>query len=237
MLFLTLFLAGLFLILATSTALFGTRRGHQPGALPAPLPRVSILIAARNEEATIARCLAAVRQLNYPPALLEVLLGNDASTDATAAVATQAMHGFQGRFQLLAITETLGEARGKANVLAHLARAATTEYFFITDADIAVPTTWVQGLLAYAQPGVGTVTGLTVVEGPRLFDKLQGLDWLLSLGLVQVVSDLGKPVTAMGNNMLVTRAAYGATGGYEQLPFSVTEDYALFQATLQHGFS
>jgi cellulose synthase/poly-beta-1,6-N-acetylglucosamine synthase-like glycosyltransferase len=54
--------------------------------------------------------------------------------------------------------------------------------------------------------------------------------------MVQVVSDLGRPVTAMGNNMLVTRAAYQATGGYEALPFSVTEDFALFQAVLAAGF-
>ena len=236
MLFLTLFLAGWFLILATSTLLFATRRGSQPGLLPAPLPRVSILIAARNEEAAIGRCLHAIRQLDYPAHLLEVLLGDDASTDATAAVATAAMHGFGGTFRVLPIRETLGTARGKANVLAHLTRAATTDYFLITDADIAVPCTWVQGLLAHAQPGIGTVTGLTLVDGPRLFDKLQGLDWLISLGLVQVVSDLGRPVTAMGNNMLVTRAAYQATGGYEVLPFSVTEDFELFRATLRHGF-
>jgi cellulose synthase/poly-beta-1,6-N-acetylglucosamine synthase-like glycosyltransferase len=236
LLFISLFLAGWFLILAASTLLFALRRGPQPGALPPPLPRVSILIAARNEEAAIARCLRAIRQLNYPPRLLEVLVGDDASTDQTRAEAERAMRGFAGTFRVVPVLETLGMARGKANVLAHLTRAATTEYFFITDADIAVPRTWIQGLLAHAQPNIGTVTGLTLVDGPRLFHKLQGLDWLISLGLVQVVSDLGRPVTAMGNNMLVTRAAYEATGGYERLPFSVTEDFELFRATLRHGF-
>ncbi|MBC6699144.1 glycosyltransferase [Hymenobacter puniceus] len=236
MLFLTLFLAGWFLILATSTLLLAVRRGSQPGPLPEPLPRVSVLIAARNEAAAIGRCLQAIRQMEYPAHLLEVLLGDDGSTDSTAEAASQAMQGFGGAFRVVPIRETLGTARGKANVLAHLTRAATTDFFFITDADIAVPHTWVSALLAQTQPGVGTVTGLTLVQGPRLFDKLQGLDWLISLGLVQVVSDLGRPVTAMGNNMLVTRAAYEATGGYEALPFSVTEDFELFRATLRHGF-
>ncbi len=236
LLFLTVFLAGWFAILALSTLLFAVRQGSQPLPLPAQLPRVSILIAARNEEATIARCLGSLRRLDYPVEQVEILLGDDASTDHTAAVATQAMQGYAGTFRVVSIQEMWGSARGKANVLAHLTRAATADYFFITDADIAVPTSWLRGLLAHAAPGVGTVTGLTVVQGPRWFDQLQGLDWLLSLGLVQVVSDAGRPVTAMGNNMLVTRAAYQATGGYEQLPFSVTEDYALFQATLRHGF-
>jgi 1,2-diacylglycerol 3-beta-glucosyltransferase len=207
-----------------------------PVLLPAPLPRVSILIAARNEEAALPRCLASVRALAYPPHLLEVLVGDDASTDRTRAVAEAAMQGFEGSFQVLTITDTLGSARGKANVLAHLARLATSEYFLVTDADIALPPTWVQGMLAHVAPQVGTVTGLTVVQGPSLLARLQELDWLLSLSFIQVASDAGQPMTAMGNNMLVTRAAYRATGGYEALPFSITEDFALFEAVNAQGY-
>lgn len=231
--YLALWLLGM----AYTAGRFAGRRGAAaPGPLPVPLPRVSILIAARDEAAALPRCLASLRALRYPAGLLEVLVGDDGSTDGTAAVAEAAMRGFGGQFRVIPITENRGQARGKANVLAHLARLATTEYFFITDADISLPATWITGLLAHAGPGVGTVTGITAVRGPRPFHQLQGIDWLLSLSMVQVVSDLGRPVTAMGNNMLVTRAAYEATGGYEALPFSVTEDFALFQAVLAAGF-
>ncbi|MBF9224089.1 glycosyltransferase [Hymenobacter ruricola] len=229
---------GLWLLgLAYAAWRFATGRGAQAAvALPVPLPRVSILIAARDEELALPRCLASLRALEYPAELLEILVGDDASTDRTAAVAEAAMQGFAGRFRVIPIAENLGAARGKANVLAHLARHATTDFFFITDADIHLPATWIAALLGHAAPGVGTVTGITAVRGPRLFDHLQGIDWLLSLSLVQVVSEQGRPVTAMGNNMLVTRAAYAATGGYEALPFSVTEDFALFQAVVARGF-
>ena len=216
---------------------FAARGRSGVGPPPAPLPRVSILIAARNEEHTLPRCLASIRALRYPPHLLEVLVGNDASTDRTAAVAAAAMQGFAGQFAVVDITQTLGLARGKANVLAHLARRATTDFFFITDADISLPHSWIGAMLAQANPGVGTVTGITAVRGPRVLDQLQGLDWLFSLALLQVVSDTGRPVTAMGNNMLISRTAYEATGGYEALPFSVTEDYALFQNVVQRGFN
>ena len=223
--------------LGYTTWRLGRRTGAPaPGPLPAPLPRVSILIAARNEAAALPRCLASVRALGYPAPLLEVLVGDDASTDDTRAVAEAAMRGFGGGFRVIPITDTLGPARGKANVLAHLARHATTDYLLLTDADIALPTTWVQALLAHAAPGVGTITGLTVVEGAGLLARLQGLDWLLSLGYIQVATDAGQPMTAMGNNMLVTRAAYQATGGYEALPFSITEDFALFKAVTAQGY-
>jgi 1,2-diacylglycerol 3-beta-glucosyltransferase len=207
-----------------------------PLPLPEPLPRVSILIAARNEEAALPGCLSSVRALAYPVHLLDVLVGDDASTDRTRAVAEATMQGFGGSFRVITITETLGQARGKANVLAQLAHHAATEYFLITDADIALPTTWVHGMLAHAAPRVGTVTGLTVVQGKGLLARLQGIDWLLSLGFIQVATDSGQPMTAMGNNMLVTRAAYRATGGYEALPFTIVEDFALFEAVNAQGY-
>ncbi|MBJ6144837.1 glycosyltransferase [Hymenobacter sp. BT559] len=214
-----------------------TRAGAPaPEPLPAPLPRVSIFIAARNEEAALPRCLASVRALQYPAHLLEVLVGDDASTDSTRAVAEAAMQGFAGSFRVVTITGTLGQARGKANVLAHLAHLTTTDFWLLTDADIALPTTWVHGLLAHAAPRVGTVTGLTVVQGPSLLAKLQGVDWLLSLGAIQVATDSGQPMTAMGNNMLVTRAAYQATGGYEAMPATIIEDFALFEAVNAQGY-
>ena len=46
-------------------------------------PKISILIAARNEEHSIERCLAAIDALDYPKDKMEVLVGNDASTDNT----------------------------------------------------------------------------------------------------------------------------------------------------------
>lgn len=223
--------------MAIATWRLARRRGAaSPGALPTPRPRVSILVAARNEEANLPRCLASLRALQYPAELLEVLVGDDASTDRTRAVAEAALAGFAGTARVVSISENLGRARGKANVLAHLARLATTEYFLITDADIAVPPTWVPAMLRHAAPGVGTVTGLTVTEGSGLLARLQRLDWLLSLALIQVGTEAGQPMTAMGNNMLITRAAYLATGGYEALPFSVTEDFALFEAVNARGF-
>ncbi|WP_310392218.1 glycosyltransferase [Hymenobacter sp.] len=233
---LLVFLALWLLGLAYATWCFATRRGAVPAGSPPATCRVSILLAARDEELALPRCLASLRALDYPAELLEILVGDDASTDRTAAVAAAAMRGWAGRFRIIPIVEPMGEARGKANVLAHLAREATTDFFFITDADIAVPPTWIAALLAHAAPDVGTVTGITAVRGPRVFDQLQGLDWLLSLSLVQVVSDGGRPVTAMGNNMLVIRAAYEVTGGYEALPFSVTEDFALFKAVVAAGY-
>ncbi|WP_187261640.1 glycosyltransferase [Pontibacter beigongshangensis] len=223
-----------FLLFATLLVLFAFYRKSYPGQ-PASFPRVSILIAARNEAHTITRCLQAIEQLQYPKEQLEVIIGDDASTDDTRTV-VDAFIKNKPQYRCIPVSENLGLARGKANVLAHLAREATTDYFFFTDADIVVPPTWITSMLASLQPGLGVVTGITTIAGTGLFARLQAMDWIYALGLMQVVTDLGLPVSTMGNNMLLTRKAYEATGGYEQIKFSVTEDVAIFNKVLQQGF-
>jgi len=214
--------------------LLGLRRPRRPVTGSSQCPRVSILVAARNEEAAIGRCLRALAQLNYPAGQLEILIGDDASTDGTRAV-VERFFADRSQFRLLAVRQRLGRARGKSNVLAHLTRAATGDYFLFTDADMAVPPGWVYALLAAARPGVGIVTGITTASG-GLFGRLQGLDWLFGLSLVRLLTDRGVPVAAVGNNMLVTRAAYESSGGYEALSFSVSEDLQLFEQVVKQGW-
>ncbi|MFD2717160.1 glycosyltransferase [Hymenobacter monticola] len=233
MLFPTVFFSVFFGLFAVVLGLVWRRR-PTPAALAA-LPRVSILIAARNEAHAIERCLHALAQLNYPAELLEILIGDDASTDDTVAV-VQRFIADKPQFRLLRIRDRLGTARGKSNVLAHLCRAATTDYFFITDADMALAPDWVRTLLAAAAPPeVGIVTGITTAKG-GLFGRLQGLDWLFGLSLIRMLTDHGVPVTAVGNNMLVRRAAYESIGGYETLAFSVSEDLQLFWQVVAQGW-
>ncbi|MBD1395855.1 glycosyltransferase [Pontibacter sp. JH31] len=198
-------------------------------------PRISILIAARNEEHHILNCLQAIAALDYPHDKIEVLVGDDGSTDRTRALVEEFAKGRPG-YTCVPITDTIGLAKGKANVLAQLARQATTDIFLFTDADIEVPPTWVKAMLSALDQKVGVVTGLTTVKGRSLFARLQSLDWLYSLGLMQVFSDLNMPVTTMGNNMLLTRQAYEDAGGFENIKFSVTEDIAIFNQVLKQGY-
>ena len=47
-------------------------------------PAVSILVAVRNEAHQILRCLESLSRLHYPSGQVEILLGDDGSTDNTA---------------------------------------------------------------------------------------------------------------------------------------------------------
>lgn len=198
-------------------------------------PPITVLVAARNEQANLPRCLAALAALDYPPDCLSVLLADDASTDATPQLLREFVRERPG-WRVLTITEALGQARGKANALEHLIRAADTELLICCDADVAVPPQWARALVAEAQrTNAALVVGTTLIAGPGWHARMQALEWLRALATLQVTSLLGRPFTAMGNNQLLRKSAYEATGGYARLPFSVTEDYQLFRVITRQG--
>jgi cellulose synthase/poly-beta-1,6-N-acetylglucosamine synthase-like glycosyltransferase len=198
------------------------------------LPKISILVAARNEAERIENCLDSLLALRYPSSKLEIWVGNDGSEDETEEILKRYAKAFP-RIKYLNITHTIGQAKGKSNVLAQLAKSAGGEAFLITDADMQHHPDWAAEMVVAMQDGYDLVTGMTIVKGNALFARFQRYDWLLALGMVQTLSRLGLPVTAMGNNMLITKKAYEATGGYENLPFSITEDFQLFKEVIRKG--
>lgn len=200
-------------------------------------PKVSLLLAARNEEKLILRSLQAINALNYPKDKLEILVGNDASTDKTSELVSGFIQD-KPWFKLHQITETIGKGRGKANVLGQLAHNATGEYYFITDVDVKLPRNWILALLQELEssPKVGIVSGTTKCERRGLFATLQGMDWLHFMGYIKAFANVGVGCTSVGNNMAVRAEAYWQTGGYENINFSITEDYKLFKEVTSRGW-
>ncbi len=177
----------------------------------------------------------AIYRQQLPEEGFEVWVGDDHSEDRTAALVREYIRN-KPRFHLILITSNLGQARGKANVLAQLAQRASGKYFLITDADVQVPPTWLATMTGACNGPIGIVNGVTVVQGEKILHHLQALEWVYSIGLMKWFAEHKAPITAMGNNMLITRQAYQATGGYENLPFSITEDYQLFREVLKKGY-
>lgn len=214
-----------------------SRSDHQlPDTTKTHLPMVSVLVAARNEEATLSRCLTSLLAQEYPVERLEILVGNDASTDNTQVIADAFAEAYPN-LRVYLIEHNLGTARGKANVLAQLAGHASGEMLLMTDADMWLPPTWCSSMVVAFTGSTGLVTGFTTVNNATLFGSLQAHDWTFAIGMIKVLTDMGQPVTSMGNNMAVLAEAYRRTGGYENMPFSITEDFQLTKAVVAEGYT
>jgi cellulose synthase/poly-beta-1,6-N-acetylglucosamine synthase-like glycosyltransferase len=228
-------LSGLTILVNILLLLLRKKRKFPIVLADADLPYISVLVAARNEEAYLPDCLDSLLAQDYPAEKLEIWVGNDQSTDRTAEILAVYAKKYP-MLKVLHVKEVWGSAKGKSNVLAQLAKNAGGDYLVMTDADMQHPKSWLRNMLSLAHTeAYDMVTGITLVQGERAMATWQRMDWLLALGMVEVVSTRGIGVTAMGNNMLVRRDAYRATGGYEALPFSITEDFQLYRELRKQG--
>jgi cellulose synthase/poly-beta-1,6-N-acetylglucosamine synthase-like glycosyltransferase len=192
------------------------------------------LIAARNEENNLENCINSLLNLNYPKEKLTIFFGNDGSNDHTEDILKTYCSKY-AHLHYINIIGNLGKARAKANVLAQLINITTEEYIFVTDADIMVKPNWINDLLPFlTKENYDMVSGTTFVKGEKFLERMQGLEWLLVNAQMVGFDRLGIKTTAVGNNMAFTRQAYIKTGGYENMEYSVTEDYQLYKHILQN---
>ena len=210
-----------------------SQKPHTNAYKPVALPSVSILIAARNEAVNIGSCLASLEQVDYPRGKLEVLVGDDDSEDETAKIVREFAKG-KKHIRLIPITKRHEGLIAKGNVLHQLAEVSEGAHLVFLDADMKVSHDWLQSLLAPVSEGHALVSGYTEVVSRGWFSGFQQLEWAKALFFMKVMADLGKPLTVLGNNMLVTKAAYEKAGGFEATGATLVEDFRLMQLALKH---
>lgn len=198
------------------------------------LPNVSVVVAARNEEENIERCVTSILNVDYPKDKLELIVANDGSTDRTEEILRDIQKN-NPNLKILNIETQINNLKGKTNALAQAIDKANGEFIFLTDADCAVPRTWIKGMLKYFDEKTGVASGITIVESGKIFYGIQSLEWAFLLGVAASVAKLFKPVACIGNNMVFRKKAYVEFGGYPNLKFSLTEDLALLKAIVDKG--
>ena len=192
-------------------------------------PIVSIIICAKDEEESIEQCIISLLNLNYPPEKIEVILVNDRSIDRTREIMLQYTSKYPS-LKYFEITGQQGKLKGKTNALAQALKHATGEVIFTTDADIEVNPNWLRRMLDYYDENTGVAAGYSVIiPKGSMFYWLQSADWLYLLSVAAGGDGVGVPISCVGNNMSYRKAAYDEIGGYENIKFSITEDFLLLQ--------
>ncbi|WP_172826907.1 glycosyltransferase [Flammeovirga sp. SJP92] len=192
---------------------------------------MSVLVAARNEEVTIKSCLESLISQNVNNNVcVDILIGNDASEDNTAEILLEFVRK-SDQIRVFNIPQNR-PLKGKVNVLDYLSSYTDAEYILFADADVIYPSSWVQNMLN-SLLSKDIVTGVTIVEQGELWSDYQRLDWIFALKMIRILSKLGIPVTAMGNNMGIRKVMFDKVGGMKGIPFSVAEDFALFREVIK----
>ena len=179
------------------------RLQQQPVVARPVFPNVSIIIAARNEEASLPAKLDNLRQLDYPRDLLQVIIASDGSTDQTAAMLRE--HAPQ------IVPVILEESLGKAAALNAAVRFATGDVLLFLDVRQSVDRNAVSELVAcFADPAVGAVSGELLLEtasGAPSPDAL-GIYWKIEKMVRKLESASGSVVGVTGAIYAIRRELY-----------------------------
>ncbi len=183
-----------------------------PDATWQPSTTVSVVVAARNEAVNILALLDSILQTDFPNAQLEIIVADDHSDDATAAlVAAFAQHNPMVR--LLQLQENVGKKNAIAQAIAH----SKHELIVATDADCRVPKQWLRLLTAcYEREKPQFIAAPVVFMGEKnRFERFQALDFAGMMGVTAAGIDGKFTHMSNGANLAYPRSAYEAVGGFE----------------------
>ena len=198
-------------------------------------PAVSVIVPARNEEASLKNCLdSLVAQTNVA---FEIIVINDHSTDRTHEIASS----FSDKQVRVVEAGALPAGwTGKNNAVTAGAKVAHGEWLLFTDADtvhlpgslarsIEEATRQHAALLSYSpQQVVKSVWEKAVM--PVIFAELAA-----SFRPSQVSDPNSPAAAANGQYLLITREAYDAVGGHAAIAAKLLEDVALARAVKKSG--
>jgi len=180
---------------------FLARRAQPYG--PQELPRISIVVAAHNEERTIEGKILNTEVLQYPREKLELLVGSDGSVDATDDICRSYPWVKLARIEPRA---------GKANVLNNLIPRAQGEIIVLSDANTIIEPQAIMALVAhFADPEVGGVCGHLILKstGERL-ENSERTYWSYESGIKELESRCHSTIAANGGIYAIRKSLFKA---------------------------
>lgn len=200
--------------------LLAARMPVLPVASPSGAPRFSVLIPARNEADTLPHLLANLAQQTLQP--LEVIVIDDHSSDATAAIARRGAPGLPVR--VIQPPPLPAGWCGKTWALHHGVEASRGELLVFLDADTEPAADFLQRLVAAWQCLGGLVSVQPYHRTEQPYEQLSVLFNLVGLLAVPLGPGCG---VAFGPAMVTSRADYLRSGGHAAVANKVVEDWFL----------
>jgi len=197
------------------------------GSLPGAIPEISIIVPARNEEASLGDCLASLTA--QTGVAFEIIVVDDSSSDRTREIA-------QSFAKVRVVSpEPLPDGwTGKNNAVVAGAKEACAPWLLFTDADtVHLPGSLARALVEATREGADLLSyspeqvAVTFAERavmPVVFAELA------AKYPPQIAREQNSGIVAAnGQYLLVRRAAYDAVGGHAAVAAEILEDVALAQ--------
>ena len=180
------------------------------------IPKATVIIAARDEEHCIERCINSVCNQTYPDENFEVIIVNDQSKDTTEEK-IKALQKKYANLKLVNIKERPQNFAPKKFAITEALKIATGEIILTTDADITVKPSWIESMVSFFEKDVGLVVGLSSIRNnqiQKMFQKFESLDFLMLIAATKGSIQAGIPISCTGQNLSFRKSAFDEVGGF-----------------------
>lgn len=210
----------------------------EPGPPGAELPALTMLVAAKDEEVNIGRCIAGLLAQDYPN--LQVVVINDRSDDRTGAIIDE----WAARDDRLVPVhvQTLRDGWfGKNNAMREGVQRATGEWLCFSDADCAYDSTrLLSSAMRFAlREKADFLSVLPELEigsfWERIVQPVAGAIMVFWFPPHKVNDPRHPHAYANGAFMLMSRQAYDRLGGHEPVRQTLNEDMHMARRAKQLG--
>ncbi|MBA2610372.1 MAG: glycosyltransferase [Bacteroidetes bacterium] len=188
---------------------------------------LTIIICARNEEKTIARCLTGILKQDYDLTQVQLILINDASSDRTVLQAESVLKNTNLNYKII----TNPQQKGKKLSITYAISQANSELLVLRDADtFTTSTLWLQTISDFYK-----TTSSDLIIAPIVIANNFGILWALQAIENNVLALLNcgsayykKPFLCNGANLIFTKAIFEKVNGYASHLAIASGDDVLF---------
>jgi len=202
-----------------------TKSRRYPKEIQGDLPSVSVLVAAKNEEAVIAKLVKNLCNLEYPGGQYEVWIIDDHSTDSTPRLLAELQ---QKHDQLKVLRRSAEATGGKSGALNQVLPLTKGDIIAVFDADAQVTPDLLQQVIPlFQREKVGAVQVRKAIANAKtnFWTKGQMAEMALDTWFQQQRTALGGIGELRGNGQFVRRSALESCGGWNEE--TITDDLDL----------
>jgi cellulose synthase/poly-beta-1,6-N-acetylglucosamine synthase-like glycosyltransferase len=176
--------------------------------------KVTILIAARNEEEKIHLTIEDILKQDYPKHLTEIIIVDDHSTDNTS----QIINSYASQnVKLLQLNEDKPLNSYKKKAISEAIKLSTGDLMVATDADCRMGSKWLSSIVGYYENdnSVMISSPVTYFEERSLFERMQTLEFYSLIGTGGAFIGNGHASTCNGANLAYRKDVFYEVGGFK----------------------
>jgi biofilm PGA synthesis N-glycosyltransferase PgaC len=197
-----------------------------------PTTKISVIVAARNEEENIGKLLSSLEIQTYPSHHFEVIVVDDHSEDKTASVvkAFPFVKLVQLQFDQINSYKKKAIETGIA--------AATGDLIITTDADCIVPQNWLRIIAAFKEKTNSVFIAAPVVMQNKktLLQTFQSLDFLVLQGITGASAQKRIHNMCNGANLAYEKKVFNEVNGFSDIDHIASGDDMLLMQKISKRF-